>query len=55
MGVESASGAGRTGRGWPPAAAKPGEAVVVTVAIDKEVQKLKTWAAMLGIQIEEMA
>ena len=36
-------------------AAKPGEAVVVTVAIDKEVQKLKTWAAMLGIQIEEMA
>lgn len=47
--------AGRTGRGWPPAAAKPGEAVVVTVAIDKEVQKLKTWAAMLGIQIEEMA
>ena len=46
--------AGRTGRGWPPAVEKPGEALVVTVAINKEVQKLLTWGAMLGIQIEEL-
>ena len=42
--------AGRTGRGTSVAA--PGEAVVVTVAIGKEMDKLKTWGNMLSIKID---
>jgi len=42
--------AGRTARGTGVAA--PGEAVVVTVAVGKELEKLQTWANMLSLKLD---
>ena len=42
--------AGRTARGTGVAA--PGEAVVVTVAVGKELDKLQTWANMLSLKMD---